>query len=341
MKFFITGHTGFKGSWLTVMLHELGHEVFGFSAGVPRGGLFEIAGLDQRVSRHSLGDVRDSLALERALNAAQPDVAIHLAAQALVLPSYLDPIETFTTNVDGTLAFLKAVSQSPRTRVSLVITSDKVYANSGRRNFSEEDPLGGSDPYSASKAMADILARSWVTSGFSDSIYVARAGNVIGAYDNSPYRIIADIWRARDEQKPLVVRNPSHIRPWQHVLDCLSGYLLYSKKVMLGVELPRVLNFGPPPDNVRTVGEVVEAIEDRLPSGVSMGVPTESFETSVLTLDSRKASQSLGWKNVVAFERAVQMSVPLVKPENPFGFVRDQVRAFVETSGAHLDLPAR
>lgn len=329
MRYFVTGHTGFKGSWLTLLLLELGHEVFGFSDTVPRGGLFETARLGRSIANHTIADIRNFDLLQSAIKKAKPDVAIHLAAQALVLPSYENPLATYTTNVDGTLNFLRGVSGKDGPRVSLVVTSDKVYRASGTAEFSEEDSLGGSDPYSASKAMADILTRSWVESGFSDSIYVARAGNVIGAFDVSKYRLMADVWRVLASGETLLVRNPSHIRPWQHVLDCLNGYLLYVEKALVTASLPRALNFGPPAESVRSVLEVVETVGRLVPLRFELARKEGLRETQLLTLNSQLATGVLGWEPKVDFHSAVALSLPSDSTHESASFAQDQVRSFL------------
>ena len=310
MRYFITGHTGFKGAWLTLLLKRLGHEVAGYSIGVPDGGLFARAGVRDDLTHDFIGDVRDSAALSDAIAEAQPEVAIHLAAQSLVIPSFNDPVETFTTNVNGTLNFLQAVDEFGGVKVALVVTSDKVYENYSSKAFREDDSLGGKDPYSASKAMADLLAQSWGTVNTTVPVHIARAGNVIGAFDVSPYRLLADIWRSDETGDPLVIRNPSHIRPWQHVLDCLGGYLKFIEASLTAKNPPMVLNFGPPSESLRPVRDVVMLVRDRLTVSEHQFADAVSRETPFLALDSHLAHASLGWQNVFGFDEAVEMSLP-------------------------------
>ena len=311
MHYFLTGHTGFKGSWLTLMLTELGHTVSGFSLDVPAGGLYERGNLSDFLQEDHRGDVRDEKSLLKAVDESRADVCIHLAAQSLVLRSYENPDETFTTNVNGTLNFLKAVTKVGA-RVSLVVTSDKVYRDQGKRAYVESDPLGGSDPYSASKSMADLLTSSWQVLAGSPQILTARAGNVIGAYDSSEYRLLPDINRAISNSSTLKIRNGSMVRPWQHVLDCLNGYLMFIQAGLSGIaDLPKALNFGPDGSSTRTVNDVVEKASGYVAFesdfyDAGEGVPKE---TKTLLLDSSLARGTLGWQNHLSFADSVYMSL--------------------------------
>ena len=328
MHFFLTGHTGFKGSWLTLMLSELGHTVSGFSLDVPADGLFERGNLTDLLQRDYRGDVRDEASLRKAIDESKADVCIHLAAQALVLRSYKDPHETFTTNVNGSLNFLKAVTAAGA-RTSLVITSDKVYRDQGSRAYVESDPLGGADPYSASKSMADILTSSWSAMPETPQILIARAGNVIGAFDSSENRLLPDVNKAIATSSPLIIRNGSMVRPWQHVLDCLNGYLMYVNAGSSGqAGLPTELNFGPDISKIHTAQEVVdkakEMVSFELFTAGSAGETPK--ETATLLLDSSKARRTLGWQDKIDFSEAVFLSInPASK-----GSVRKQARKQVQ-----------
>lgn len=311
MHFFLTGHTGFKGSWFTLMLAELGHTVSGFSLDVPAGGLYERGSLSELMRGDYRGDVRDAMSLLKAVEESRADVCIHFAAQSLVLRSYENPDETFTTNVNGTLNFLKAV-RVVGVGTSLVITSDKVYRDQGKRAYKESDPLGGKDPYSASKSMADILSSSWVAMPDSPQILIARAGNVIGAFDSSDNRLLPDINRAIASSSALKIRNGSMVRPWQHVLDCLNGYLMYVEAgVSAVVNLPKALNFGPDSSSSSTVNDVVATAREVASfevheSSHEAGAPKE---TKTLLLDSSLARQTLRWRDRLPFSEAVLMSL--------------------------------
>lgn len=311
MHFFVTGHTGFKGSWLILLLKELGHEVSGYSLPPVEGGMFHAADLAKDLTNNFIGDIRDFEKLKTAIEACSPDFAIHMAAQPLVLRSYEDPLETYTINVDGTLNFLRAISTQKTPPISLVITTDKVYRDDGKGSYSESDPLGGHDPYSASKAMADILTQSWAATNPHLRLHIARAGNVIGGFDVSHNRLLPDLNRSIAKGSELIIRNPNAVRPWQHVLDCLLGYLLYLKAADDGKQLPVALNFGPDPSSLKAVSEVV-ALARALTPELRIKFEKNSNqmkETQLLTLDSSLAENLLDWENQISFESSVRMSL--------------------------------
>ncbi|MEY4990632.1 MAG: CDP-glucose 4,6-dehydratase [Actinomycetota bacterium] len=331
MHYFVTGHTGFKGSWLVMLLRQLGHEVSGYSLPPVEGGLFQLAGLDLELKHHFIGDIRNLETLQDSLIASKPDFAIHMAAQPLVLRSYEDPVETYTTNVDGTLNFLKSVSGLASPPVSLVITTDKVYRDDGKGSYVESDPLGGHDPYSASKAMADILTQSWAATNPNLRLHIARAGNVIGAFDASENRLIPDVIRALKSDEVLRIRYPFAVRPWQHVLDCLAGYLLLLNKVKNGASVPIALNFGPDPESIRSVSEVLDAAKAEIPElkvELSDVIPSLK-ETQMLTLDSQQALTVLDWENRIDFQRALQWSLEGISTDSATEIVTRQIKEFL------------
>jgi CDP-glucose 4,6-dehydratase len=254
-----------------------------------------------------------------------------MAAQPLVLRSYGDPLETYTTNVDGTLNFLRIVSEQNNRPTVLVVTTDKVYRDSGKTSYSENDPLGGHDPYSASKAMADILTQSWAVTNPEMNLLIARAGNVIGAYDVSPNRLLPDLIRSLDTGQELIVRNPHAVRPWQHVLDCLGGYLAYMKAAAEGQGLPKVLNFGPGDMNVRTVEDVLRTAAKAIPELKFRleTLPSHLKETSNLNLDTTLAETTLFWKNKFNFDRAILMTLEQVWHFGPLNVAKQQIREFI------------
>jgi CDP-glucose 4,6-dehydratase len=310
MHFFVTGHTGFKGSWLIALLKSKGHEVSGYSLAAVEGGLFDLAKLDQDLKHHTIADIRDSESLSLALTQAKPDVVVHLAAQPLVLRSYEDPIETYTTNVNGTLNVLQAVTELSPPPITLVVTTDKVYRDTGKGSYSELDALGGHDPYSASKAMADILTQSWAETHPFLLLHIARAGNVIGAFDVSQDRLLPDVIRALKQKTPLMVRHPEAVRPWQHVLDCLNGYLMFVDAIAQGQDLPVALNFGPDPEGMKRVIDVLRVASGMFPDlQIETEASTKLKETGLLTLDSQMAYQKLGWENRLGFNEAVALSL--------------------------------
>lgn len=335
MHFFVTGHTGFKGSWLTLLLKELGHEVSGYSLEPIKGGFFDRAKLHNTLKGHFIGDVRNLGDLKSAFFESEAQFAIHLAAQPLVLESYLDPMQTYTTNVDGTRNFLEVITMHPNPPVSLVVTTDKVYRDEGKSAYVETDPLGGYDPYSASKAMADIMTQSWAYANPSLKLHIARAGNVIGGFDISPNRLVPDALRAIDAGVDLLIRNPNSVRPWQHVLDCLSGYLAFIEAASRGLRLPIALNFGPDSESVRTVSDVVSILKELHPelNHRVKRAKDNLKETALLSLDSNLSKTLLGWENTIGFEEAVQLSVLGHNSDNPLAVAQRQVRNFVLSKG--------
>ena len=331
MHYFLTGHTGFKGSWLTLMLTELGHTVSGFSLDVPAGGLYERGNLSDFLQEDHRGDVRDEKSLLKAVDESRADVCIHLAAQSLVLRSYENPDETFTTNVNGTLNFLKAVTKVG-SRVSLIVTSDKVYRDQGKRAYVESDPLGGSDPYSASKSMADILTTSWSAMPGSPQILAARAGNVIGGFDSSKHRLLPDINRTIATSSTLRIRNGSMVRPWQHVLDCLNGYLMFIQAGLSGnPDLPIALNFGPDSESARSVQDLVEKASEfvHFHSDFEPAREDTRKETVTLLLNSSLARKTLGWEDRIDFAEAVRTSLETTENEDPRTVAIGQVAEFL------------
>lgn len=302
-KVFITGHTGFKGSWLAFLLHEAGADVMGFAlAPATATNHFDLLSLDTKV-RHIVGDIRDPSLVADALRKFQPDFVFHLAAQALVRPSYDDPVSTFSTNVMGSVNLLEAVRKCDSVRSLVYITSDKCYENvEWIWGYREIDQLGGRDPYSASKAAAEIAFSSYARSYFEKrpSLGAAstRAGNVIGGGDWAVDRIIPDCIRAISAGEPIRLRNPEATRPWQHVLEPLGGYLLLATRLH---ENPGrwagAWNFGPASAHVRTVKDVAELIVGHIGKGSVEATRSASavHEARLLQLNCDKAHQLLGW----------------------------------------------
>jgi len=336
VHYFITGHTGFKGSWLTLMLKELGHEVSGLSLSPAAGGLFERANLESVMKHHHISDIRNLPPLMAAVREAEPDFLIHMAAQPLVLRSYEDPIETYTTNVDGTRNVLEVLSSLDNAPVTLIVTTDKVYRDDGKGSYTELDSLGGHDPYSASKAMADIMSQSWASTNPDLNLHIARAGNVIGAFDVSENRLLPDAITAIKDNKPLDIRNPQAVRPWQHVLDCLAGYLAFMQQAREKSNLPLALNFGPDESSVKTVSSVISLVQARYPQlAFNESEPTGApKETQLLTLDSSLARNSLGWSNHLDFEEAVLWSLEDLGGSDASAIAVKQVRDYLLRSKA-------
>jgi CDP-glucose 4,6-dehydratase len=312
-RVFLTGHSGFKGSWLSLWLERLGAEVYGFSlAPETQPNLFGLLRPFQRACSE-FGDVCDLSALKRAIDSFQPTVAIHMAAQALVRRSYREPLYTFAVNVMGTGNILEALREIPALKAVVVITTDKVYRNLENGNaFVESDPLGGHDPYSASKAAAELLVSSWAQSFFGQrgvAVATVRAGNVIGGGDWSENRLIPDVWRAVQGGKPIELRYPRAIRPWQHVLEPLAGYLAYAEDMASGRSgLPESLNFGPDAQGTLSVSQVAEIISKRLgkAEGWVLSEDPVFAEMQTLALDATLATETLHWRPKLSTREALE-----------------------------------
>lgn len=321
----VTGASGFKGSWLCTWLALLGGEVHALGLDPEDGGAMFTAIEVSSFTRYTNLDIRDSAALERHVSVVQPDVIFHLAAQSLVRRSYARPLETVSTNVLGTANVLAAASALVERRgepcAVVIVTSDKCYLNmEDGRAYEEFDPLGGRDLYSASKAAADILASAWqhsfgdvpsrgATSGV--SIATCRAGNVIGGGDWAEDRVVPDCVRALAAGDPIRIRHPQAIRPWQHVLEPLSGYLLVGSLLTSGERAVGAWNFGPGPDGERTVAELCDRIVGAwgLGSWVQAGEPGAPPESGILRLAVERARDILGWSSTWDFDRAVDMTL--------------------------------
>ena len=312
MRILLTGHTGFKGAWLTVILTEAGHEVIGYSLDPEPQALFEVAGLAVRLSGDYRADIRDAAAVSHAVRESRPDLVLHLAAQPLVRDSYSGPRHTVETNVMGTLAVLEAIKASSSVSAAVLTTTDKVYRNVNQRTgYIESDALGGHDPYSSSKAMADLLIQSWVSSFPGPPTAVARAGNVIGGGDVCKDRLMPDLIRGFSTQQPVKIRYPSAVRPWQHVMDCLQGYVDLSYALLDGLTEGGEWNFGPREDSFRTVAEVANLTQE-LWGGTASWVDTSGehpHEAELLALDASKARSQLGWKDRLTCQDAVSWTV--------------------------------
>ncbi len=313
----ITGHTGFKGSWLTAWLLSLGAEVAGLALPPPsEPSNFAVLGLDKRI-RHNLGDVRDLAAVRKAMADFQPEIVFHLAAQALVRKSYAEPLDTFDTNIRGTMHVLEAVREVPSVKTVVCITSDKCYRNDEWVwGYRETDHLGGEDPYSASKACAEIVAHSYFKSFFAAGPAAAtvRAGNVIGGGDWAEDRIVPDCARAWAAGQAVSIRSPWATRPWQHVLEPLSGYLwlgarLFADDALPGLPLDKeAFNFGPAADVNNTVAEVADALAVHWPGFTSSMDRTAAAgrkEGTLLKLSCDKALAHLGWKATLNFNETI------------------------------------
>jgi CDP-glucose 4,6-dehydratase len=299
---FLTGHTGFKGGWLALWLAQKGAQVHGYALPAEQaGGVYATCNVASRLAGETLADIRDEQALRYALKQAKPEVVLHLAAQPLVRASYNDPTETMSTNVMGLVSVFEAIRACDSVHAVVNVTSDKCYENrEWVWPYRENEALGGHDPYSASKACAEIITSSYRSSFFASggpSVATARAGNVIGGGDCAEDRLLPDFLRAVQTGEPLTIRNPDATRPWQHVLDPLSGYLsLAEALVEQGNAFAEAWNFGPGPQDIMKVSEIADTLCAKLPRA-SWGLTGEVHpkEAQSLALDSSKARARLGW----------------------------------------------
>jgi CDP-glucose 4,6-dehydratase len=314
----LTGHTGFKGGWLALWLARLGAQVTGISLPPPASpNLFDLARVAQGIDSH-FSDIRDATALAALVEQAQPEIVFHLAAQPLVRRSYTDPLETYATNVMGTAHLLEAIRlKCPATRAIVVVTTDKCYENrEWVWGYRESDPLGGHDPYSSSKAGAELVAASYAKSFFSSAgapaLATARAGNVIGGGDWAADRLVPDLMRTCETGQTLTIRYPQSIRPWQHVLEPLAGYLRLAERLYEhGRQYAGAWNFGPGQESLKPVAWIADRVIAAWGSDARWELPAgvEPHEAGILKLDCSKAAQYLAWHPALGIEDAISLTV--------------------------------
>ncbi len=344
-RVFLTGHTGFKGSWLSLLLQVLGAEVHGFAlppSTTPS--LFDAAEVANGMSSR-FGDIRAADALASALNEAKPEIVLHLAAQAIVSESFAKPLDTLQTNIIGTANVLEAVRTLPSVKAVLVVTSDKCYENKeGQQFYREDEPLGGNDPYSASKACAELVTASWRYSFFDRAehavIATARAGNVIGGGDWSKDRLVPDIIRAFVRKEAVLLRSPDAIRPWQHVLEPLCGYLQVVERCYQDRRFGQAWNFGPTADDIQPVRFVADTLV-RLWGGSAAWQQQGQNpvkEAHTLKLDSSKAQAELPWRPVTTLTEGLQLTAQWYKAHadgtNARRLSEQQIHEFLRRSAA-------
>ena len=346
----VTGHTGFKGSWLSIWLNEMGAVVGGISQ-EPSSDKdnYSLSDISDHLDLDARADIRNGHWLKEIITEWKPDIVFHLAAQPLVRLSYSFPVDTFETNVLGTINVMEAIRLTPSVRSAVMITTDKCYENKEQIwGYRENDPMGGHDPYSASKGAAELAISSWRRSFFNtetlpdgqhQQIASARAGNVIGGGDWAKDRIVPDCIRALEEGRPVEIRSPHAVRPWQHVLEPLSGYLLLAKLMW---EHPnqynQAWNFGPANESVATVWHVASEIVEAYGKGSLTDVsdPNSLHEASLLTLDITKARQLLAWQPVFTLQEAVRLTVDWYKryaSENVYNLCREHIHTYSQKAG--------
>lgn len=331
-KIIITGHTGFKGSWLTLWLNYLGAKVIGISNEIPtKPSFFKKLNLKNNCKSLKV-NIKNLRQIQKIFSKEKPDFVFHLAAQSLVKKSYSNPINTFETNTLGTLNVLESLKKLKNRCNVVIITSDKSYKNIEKKNgYDENDVIGGHDPYSASKGAAEIIIQSYLKSYFSNNeskikIAVARAGNVIGGGDWSSDRLIPDCVKSWSNYKSVVVRNPNSTRPWQHVLEALGGYLILATKLQIKKFHGEAFNFGPTLQNQRTVMSLIKDIRKFWP-GIKWKIKKKEnfYETKILNLNCSKSRKYLKWKCILKFEENIKM---VAKWYKSFYFKKDNMKEF-------------
>lgn len=316
---FLTGHTGFKGGWLSLWLNSMGAKVTGFAlAPNTKPNLFEVAQVQSLLDNSHISDIRDLASLQKVVSKVQPEIVIHMAAQPLVHYSYTNPVETYETNVMGTVHLLESIRKIDSVRAAIIVTTDKCYENKEWPwGYRENEPMGGYDPYSNSKGCAELVTSAYRQSYFSSDLYhrhkvgiaSARAGNVIGGGDWSDDRLIPDAIKAFESNQSLMIRNPLATRPWQHVLEPLSGYLVLAQALFeKGANFDGAWNFGPKDDDARSVQEVVNLLIQnwRSPARWKQNSAEQPHEAHSLKLDCSKARQYLGWTPKWSLEQAIE-----------------------------------
>ena len=343
-KVLVTGHTGFKGSWLAIWLKELGANVYGLSSDVPTKpahyDLFEDVVVNQKFL-----NISESRIVNEYIQDISPDFVFHLAAQPIVLDSYEDPLNTFLSNSLGSANILDALRKLEKECIAVMITSDKCYDNQElKRGYSEDDRLGGKDPYSGSKGAAELIIRSYTESFFKKEgspirIAIGRAGNVIGGGDWAPHRIVPDCIRAWSEGRNSEIRNPYSTRPWQHVLEPLSGYLCLAEALIKDNTLTgEAFNFGPSEEHDYTVGDLVEELSSTWKDSTWSNIGKEEspyYEAGLLKLNCQKAKNLLSWKSCLSFEKTAEWTGNWYydyyhkSPKEAFSLTKEQIREYM------------
>lgn len=341
-RVFLTGHTGFKGSWLALWLTKLGAEVCGYSlAPNTEPSMFNELGIENKIAKSVIGDILDDAVLEKTMQEFQPEIVFHLAAQPLVRLSYSEPVLTYKTNVIGTLNVLEAARKCPSVKAFVNITTDKCYENKEiNRGYREDEPMGGHDMYSSSKGCVEIMSssfrRSFLQNGY--AMATARAGNVIGGGDWALDRLIPDCVKFINAGQKIEIRNPVAVRPWQHVLEPLSGYLLLGQKLLEhGLHYADGFNFGPNEDSVLKVAEVAQKVTEFYGKGeVIVHKRDDLHEANLLMLNIEKAEKVLGWTPTYTANQAIEKTVEwyrhfYAKDTDMYKFTINQIENYEES----------
>ncbi len=341
-KVFLTGHTGFKGSWFAILLNLLGAKVVGYSLKpVTNPNLFDLIKLNRKIHNSIIGDITDYNKLKKSINKFSPDFVVHMAAQAIVRESYVNPKYTYQVNTLGTVNILNILNELKFIKSALIITTDKVYFNNNKKKYYEEnDVLGGRDPYSNSKSCAELVVNSYNHSFFKEkNIFVAtaRAGNVIAGGDFSKDRILPDYFRSLFQNKKLILRSPNSIRPWQHVLEPLYGYLLLLMKLHKKQKLSNSsFNFGPNKSNNKSVNDVINLINKDFNNFVKVTKKNNSsknyHESKILMLNSNKSKKILNWKTKYNLEQSIKLTTlwfkAFIENKNILKLTQEQIRNY-------------
>ena len=331
-KILITGHTGFKGSWLSIWLNKIGSELYGISLKPEKKSIFNKLNLKTKFNENIYLDIRNYKKLNKIIKKINPEIIFHMAAQPLVKMSYEKPIFNFETNIIGTANVLEASKKLKNLKSFIIITSDKCYLDRGKAYYKENDHLGGKDPYSASKAAAEIVTKSYFESFYKYkkiNLSTVRAGNVIGGGDWSNYRLIPDLMSSIRKKKKLILRNPNNIRPWQHVLEPLYGYLLLGSK---NYKFSSSWNFGPELKNI-SVLDVIKKFENLLNKKIEIKVIKQKFyETKVLNLSIGKSKRILSWKPILGIDKSLKFTLEwylgYFKNQNLYKLTLKQINIF-------------
>jgi len=343
-RVFITGHTGFKGSWLSLWLQQLGAQVRGFALAAPTNpSIFELCSVASGMESE-IADIRDLDLIKKSIASFAPEILIHMAAQPLVRHSYLDPVETYQTNVLGTVNVLEAARAVDDLKVIINITTDKCYQNNEWEwGYRESDPMGGDDPYSSSKGCAELVSAAYKKSFFDlaempKRIVTVRAGNVIGGGDWAKDRLIPDILNAFEKSEPIRLRNPNAVRPWQHVLEPLSGYLMLAEQLWdADINYFPAWNFGPHPDNIVSVGAIAESMSSQWGRGakIEMDLGYHPHEASILKLDNSRAISHLGWSPKLSLEHTLSLIIEWHKAHLDNVDIREVTLQQIKAFGAY------